>query len=197
MAKDKPYTYAQGQFIPVFFNKQIQKGTFEYTPNYLVDNKLDLSIFYATFKNDKTGAPAYDPRILLKIMLFAYSRGITSSQTIARCCEENVVFMALSVNSRPYFTTIADSISGMNKEVVSLSLQVLLICDQQNLLGKEMFAIDGCKLPSNASKEWSSTKSVLYRVFSRSYQVESLNVQLYLKMEHSHYRTSIVLQCSF
>lgn len=163
MAKYKPYSYAQGQFIAVFFNKQIQKGTFEYTLNYLVDNELDLSIFDAKFKNDETGAPAYDPRILIKIILFAYSRGITSSRAIARCCEENVLFMALSANSRPHFTTIADFISTMDKEVVSLFLQVLLICDQQNLIGKEMFAIDGCKLPSNASKEWSGTRKDLQR----------------------------------
>ena len=83
MAKYKPYSYAQGQFIPVFFEKQIQKGTFEYTLSYLVDNELDLSIFDQRFRNDETGAPAYDPRILLKIILFAYSRGITSSRAIA------------------------------------------------------------------------------------------------------------------
>ena len=161
MAKYKPYSYAQGQFIPVYFKKQIQKGTFEYTLNYLVDNELDLSIFDQRFRNDETGAPAYDPRILLKIILFAYSRGITSSRAIARCCEENVLFMALSANSRPHFTTIADFVSNMDKEVVSLFLQVLLVCDHQNLIGKEMFAIDGCKLPSNASKEWSGTKADL------------------------------------
>lgn len=152
MAKYKPYSYSQGQFIPVFFNKQIQKGTFEYTLNYLVDNELDLTIFDQRVQNDETGAPAYDPRILLKIILFAYSRGITSSRAIARCCEENVLFMALSANSRPHFTTIADFISSMDQEVVNLFLQVLLICDQQKLIGKEMFAIDGCKLPSNASQ---------------------------------------------
>ncbi len=163
MAKYKPYSYAQGQFIPVFFNKQIHKGTFEYTLNYLVDNELDLTLFDQRFHNDETGAPAYDPRILLKVILFAYSRGITSSRAIARCCEENVLFMALSANSRPHFTTIADFISSMDKEVVNLFLQVLLICDQHNLLGKEMFAIDGCKLPSNASKEWSGTRADLQR----------------------------------
>lgn len=163
MAKYKPYSYAQGQFIPVYFNKQIQKGTFEYTLNYLIDNELDLSIFDQRFCNDETGAPAYDPRILLKIIIFAYSRGITSSRAIARCCEENVLFMALSANSRPHFTTIADFISNLDREVVHLFLQVLLICDQQNLIGKEMFAIDGCKLPSNASKEWSGTKEDLRR----------------------------------
>lgn len=75
----------------------------------------------------------------------------------------NVLFMALSANSRPHFTTIADFISSMDKEVVSLFLQVLLICDQHNLIGKEMFAIDGCKLPSNASKEWSVTRADLQR----------------------------------
>ncbi len=163
MAKYKPYSYAQGQFIPVFFNKQIQKGTFEYTLNYLVDNELDLKIFDLRFRNDETGAPGYDPRILLKVILFAYSRGITSSRAIARCCEENVLFMALSANSRPHFTTIADFISTMDKEVVHLFLQVLLICDQHNLIGKEMFAIDGCKLPSNAAKEWSGTRADLQR----------------------------------
>ena len=163
MAKYKPYSYSQGQFIPVFFNKQIQQGTFEYTLSYLVDNELDLSLFDQRFRNDETGAPAYDPRILLKIVLFAYSRGITSSRAIARCCEENVVFMALSAGSRPHFTTIADFISSMDKEVVQLFLQVLLICDQQNLIGREMFAIDGCKLPSNASKEWSGTRHDLKR----------------------------------
>ena len=159
MAKYKPYCYAQGQFIPVFFDKQIQPGTFEYTLSYLIDSDLDLSIFDSRFRNDETGAPAYDPRILLKIILFAYSRGITSSRRIARCCEENVVFMALSANSRPHFTTIADFVSSMNKEVVQLFVQVLMVCDHHKLIGKEMFAIDGCKLPSNASKEWSGTKA--------------------------------------
>lgn len=159
VAKYKPYSYSQGQFIPIFFHKQIQKGTFEYSLSYLIDNELELSIFDSRFRNDETGAPAYDPRILLKVIIFAYSRGITSSRAIARCCEENVLFMALSANSRPHFTTIADFISSMDQEIVQLFLQVLLVCDQQNLIGKEMFAIDGCKLPSNAAKEWSGTRA--------------------------------------
>ena len=158
MARYKPYSYTQGQFIPVFFNQQIQEGTFEYSLSYLIDNELDCSIFDGRFRNDETGAPAYDPRILLKIILFGYSRGITSSREIAKCCEENILFMALSAGSRPHFTTIADFISTMDKEITRLFLQVLLVCDQQQLIGKEMFAIDGCKLPSNAGKEWSGTR---------------------------------------
>jgi transposase len=161
MAKYKHYDYSQGKFIPINFDKQILHGTFEHTLHYLIDNDLDLSAFELCYKNDETGAPAYDPRILLKIVLYAYSKGITSSRKIADCCNDNVVFMALSADTRPHFTTIADFISSHDQETINLFLEVLLICDQMGLIGKEMFAVDGCKLPSNASKEWSGTKEEL------------------------------------
>ena len=161
MARYKEYDYSQGKFIPVHFDKQILPGTFEYTLHYLIDNEIDLSIFDARYENDNSGAPAYDPAILLKIILYAYSRGITSSRKIARCCEENIVFMALSADTRPHFTTIADFISSADQEIIRLFLQVLLTCDEMGLIGKEMFAVDGCKMPSNASKEWSGTKEEL------------------------------------
>ncbi len=161
MAKYKHYDYSQGKFIPITFDKQILPGTFEHTLHYLIDNEIDLSIFDSRYQNDETGAPAYDPAILLKIVLYAYSRGITSSRKIEQCCRENVVFMALSADTQPHFTTIADFISSLDQEIVKLFLEVLLICDEMNLIGKEMFAVDGCKLPSNASKEWSGTKAEL------------------------------------
>jgi transposase len=158
MPNYKPTNQSQGHFLPVFFPKQLQKGTLEFAINYLIDHELDLVCIDQRYKNDETGAPAYDPRILLKVILLAYSRGITSSREIARCCEENVVFMALSSYSRPHFTTIANFISKMDKEVIVLFREVLMYCDELGLIGREMFAVDGCKLPSNASKEWSGTK---------------------------------------
>jgi len=159
VARYKSYSYAQGKFIPVHFEKQIIPGTFEYSLNHLVDHELDLSIFDERYRNEETGATAYDPKILLKIILFAYSRGITSSRRIAQACEENIIFMALSCDTKPHFTTIADFVSTMDKEITILFREVLLVCDDLRLIGKEMFAIDGCKLPSNASKEWSGTKA--------------------------------------
>ena len=161
MARYKEYDYTQGKFIPIHFDKQILPGTFEYTLHYLINNEIDLSVFDLRYKNDETGAPAYDPAILLKIILFAYSRGITSSRKIARCCCENVVFMALSADTQPHFTTIADFISTANEEIIRLFLEVLMVCDDMDLIGKDMFAVDGCKMPSNASKEWSGTKAEL------------------------------------
>ena len=161
MARYKEYDYSQGKFIPVYFDKQILAGTFEYTLHYLIDNEIDISIFDERYKNDETGAPAYDPAILLKIILYAYSRGITSSRKIEQCCRENIIFMALSADTRPHFTTIADFISTLDQEIIKLFLEVLIMCDAMGLIGKEMFAVDGCKMPSNASKEWSGTKEEL------------------------------------
>lgn len=163
MARYKEYDYSQGKFIPIHFDKQILPGTFEYTLHYLLDNEIDLSVFELRYKNDETGAPAYDPAILLKIILYAYCRGIISSRKIAQCCEENIIFMALSADTRPHFTTIADFISTLDKEIIKLFLEVLLVCDEMGLIGKEMFAVDGCKMPSNASKEWSGTKEDLQK----------------------------------
>jgi transposase len=161
MARYKDDDYSQGKFIPIHFDRQILPGSFEYSLHYLIDNEIDLSIFDTRYRNDETGAPAYDPGILLKIILYAYSRGITSSRKIAQCCRENVIFMALSADTQPHFTTISDFISTSGQEIIYLFLEILLICDEMGLIGKEMFAVDGVKLPSNASKEWSGTKQEL------------------------------------
>jgi len=75
MARYKNYSYDQGILLPVFFDRQILPGTFEYSLNHMIDNEVDLKVFDSRYKNDETGAPAYDPKILLKIILFAYSRG--------------------------------------------------------------------------------------------------------------------------
>jgi|TARA_R110001583_G_C5622149_1_gene406359 transposase len=163
MARYKHYDYQQTKMIPLRFADQIQVGTFEYTLNHVVDNELDLGVFESRFRNDYNGAPAYDPAILLKIVLFAYSRGITSSRKIAQACRENVIFMALSADSQPHHSTLAEFISRMDEVIAPLFTHVLMVCDGMNLIGREMFAIDGCKLPSNASKEWSGTRAELAR----------------------------------
>ena len=163
MARYKEYCYEQSKLIPIAFSKQIHPGTFEYTLSYLVDHVVDMTVFDERFHNDETGAPAYDPAVLLKIVLFGYSRGLVTSRSIEQACRENVVFMALSADSQPHYTTLAHFISSMGNVIEPVFRDVLLYCDELGLIGKEMFAIDGCKLPSNASKEWSGTKSELLR----------------------------------
>ena len=86
MARYKHYDYGQTKLLPISYERQILPGTFEHTLSYLIDNKIDLSVFDGRYNNDATGAPAYDPALLLKIVLFAYSKGITSSRVIAQLC---------------------------------------------------------------------------------------------------------------
>jgi transposase len=161
MARYKDYNYDQSKLLPINFSEQILPGSFEYTVNYLVDNELDLTIFESRYNNDETGSPAYDPAILLKIILAAYARGFTSSRSIERLCRENIIFMALSADSQPHFTTIAGFITTMSDVIQPLFLEVLMVCGNAGLIGEDMFAIDGCKLPSNASKDWSGTHADL------------------------------------
>ena len=70
------------RFLPVVLADQIQPGTFEFALDHLVDHELDLSVLDAKFRNDEVGASAYDPRVMLKIVLLAYSRGLISSRSI-------------------------------------------------------------------------------------------------------------------
>ena len=163
MAKYKKYDQKQYLLLPIRFHEQIIPGTFVFALNHIVDKELDLSIFEKRYNNEETGAPAYNPAVLLKIILYAYSLGIISSRRIAKLCETNITFMALSADTRPHFTTIANFISTLDEETSSLFLAILLICSEEGLIGKSMFAIDGCKLSSNASKEWSGTRAGFIR----------------------------------
>jgi transposase len=163
MAKYREYSPKQTRLLPVALSDQIQPGTIEYSVNYLVDHHVDLSVFECRYNKDETGTPAIDPAILLKVILFAYSRGIISSHRIAQACEENVVFMALSADTRPHFTTIAEFISSMTEEITSVFRDILTLCFVEGLIGKRMFAVDGCKISSDCSKQWSGTKKELLK----------------------------------
>jgi transposase len=116
---------------------------------------MDISGFDDNYQNDETGRRAYDPKILLKVVLLGYSRGMISSRQLERACIENVTFMALSGNQRPDHSTIAAFVSSMKDQILPLFREILLVCEQENLLGGTFFAIDGCKMASNASKDWS------------------------------------------
>ena len=155
------------RFIAVDLERQLVPGTFAHALDYLIDHELDLSEFDGRYRNDATGAAAYPPALLLKVVLFAYSQGIVSSRGIERACREQVTFIALSGDSAPHYTTIAAFISGLGDAVARLFAQVLTLCDRQGLIGREMFAIDGVKLPSNASKTRSGTRADFQRQAER------------------------------
>ena len=146
------------KLLAVDLAQQLLPGTFEHALDHLLEHELDLTVFDQRFRNDATGAPAYPPAVLLKVILFGYSRGLVSSRAIERACREHITFIALCGDQAPHFTTIAAFIGDLQREIAALFAQVLFICDAQGLIGHEMFAIDGVKLPSNASKARSGTR---------------------------------------
>lgn len=155
MPRYKPVNLQQDAFVPIRFDKQILPGTFEYALHHLLEHTVDLSAFDRDYANDALGARAYHPKVLLKIVLFAYARGLIGSRRIERACRENVQFMALGGEAKPDHATIAAFISRSSASIQAVFREVLLVCDAAGLIGREHFAIDGVKLPSNASKELS------------------------------------------
>lgn len=100
-------------------------------------------------------------RVMLKIVLLAYSRGLISSRRIEAVCLHNVQFITISGDSQPSYIHIAKFVRELGEDIQALFTQVLMTCDRLCLIGREMFAIDGVKLPTNASKERSGTHAEL------------------------------------
>ena len=146
------------RLLPVDLESQLVPGTFAHAVHHLVDD-LDLSAFDAHYRNDDNGAPAHSPTMLLKVVLLAYSQGLVSSRRIERACRDNVLFIAISGDAKPHFTTIADFVSRSRDAITSVFGQVLSVLSGEGLIGRAMFAIDGVKLPSNASKHRSGTRA--------------------------------------
>jgi transposase len=156
MARFKYTDNSQSLIIAVNLKEQLLPETLEWTINYLID-KADLSLFEDNYHNDKKGAAAYHPGLLLKAVLYCYSRGILSSRKIEKACRDNMIVKALAEDKEPDHDTIAAFISSNSEQVKDLYTQILLKCAQLGLITGEMFAFDGCKMPSNAAKEWSGT----------------------------------------
>lgn len=162
MPRFKPADYGR-QFLAVDLSQQLHPGSFEYALHHLIEREVELKDIEARYKNEYEGAWAYDPRVLLKIVLLAYSRGIISSRGMEAACCNDVVFMAISGNSAPHFSTLANFVSSLGEAIGKIFAQVLTICERQGLIGRELLAIDGVKLPSNASKAKSGKRKDFVR----------------------------------
>lgn len=160
--------------LQIDLTRQLIPGTFEHAMAHIIDTKIDTSFFDAHFNNDETGAPAYDPNVLLKVILYAYSKGILSSRKIEAACRDNIIFMALSGDQQPDHSTIAAFVSKQCSPIRRIFTQVLMLCAQMDLIGMEYLAIDGCKIASNAAKEHSGTHK----------EMKKKKVKLRAKVDH-------------
>jgi len=117
----------------------------------VVDDVLDLSAVYASYES-ASGAPPYDPRMMLKLLLFAYSTGVTSSREVERRCRRDIAFRWLSGNQTPDYRSLARFRRRHLEVLPGLFAQVLAVCAQAGLVRLGRVALDGTKLSANASK---------------------------------------------
>lgn len=163
MAKYRTTDVASGQglFLSVNLKEQLLPDSFEYMLNEIIGTKIELSIFDKKYKNDETGASAVPPSVLLKLIFYGYHNGCISSRKIYELNRHNIIAKALTGDMEIHWTTIADFVSGNKKEVEGAFTQVLMYCNELGLIGGEDYALDGLRLPSNASKEMSGTEEQL------------------------------------
>jgi transposase len=160
MARYKPRGRNQSRLVIVSHDTELEPGTLEHAIDHIIEG-FDLSTFNERYKNDETGRKAIHPKTLLKIILLGYSRGMTSSRPLEQACRENVKFMLLADFQTPDHSTIASFVSSIGRETKDLFKEVLMTCDEYGLLGGTHFSLDGMKVSSNASKEWSGKLSDL------------------------------------
>jgi transposase len=86
MARYKAYDLNQTKLIPLSYADQIVEGSFEHALGEIVEGHLDLGPFEKRYANDETGRPAYDPKILPKVVLYGYYKGVISSRMLAEAC---------------------------------------------------------------------------------------------------------------
>ena len=105
MARFKPVSYTQTLMVLIISGKQLVPGTLEFAIHHLIETRIDMSLFKAKIRNDEIGRSAYNPKVMLKAVLLAYSRRIIGSRKIEQTCKENVTFIAITGWSTPDHST--------------------------------------------------------------------------------------------
>ena len=115
--------------------------------------EMDLSAFYADYRADGHGRPAYDPKMMVALLLYAYAKGNRSSRGIERACVEDVAYRVICANQVPDHSTIAEFRVRHEWALADLFGEVLGLCRAAGLVRVGVVAIDGTKVAANASRD--------------------------------------------
>jgi transposase len=114
-------------------------------------DELDLDAVYSYYRQDGRGRSAYEPAMMIALLLYAYAVGVTSSRQIERCCVEDVAFRVISANRQPDHSTISRFLIRHQASVSDLFAQVLGLCTRAGMVQIATVAVDSTKLAANAS----------------------------------------------
>ncbi len=140
----------QGYLMPPSLREWLAEGDLAW---FILDavKQMGLDEFYTVYRNDGWGAAAYDPAMMVGVLLYAYCQGVRSSRKIDRALERDVGFRVVAANQRPDFRTICRFRSEHEKALERLFVQVLWLCREAGLVKLGAVALDGAKIAANAA----------------------------------------------
>jgi transposase len=114
---------------------------------------MDLAAFYAAYREDGRSRPAYEPSMMVTLLLYAYCCGVRSARAIERACEVDVAYRVIAAHTKPDHATIARFVERHEQALAGLFGAVLGLCAQAGLAKVGIVAIDGTKIAANASRD--------------------------------------------
>jgi transposase len=120
---------------------------------------IDLSGFHVEYVDGGVGRPAYDPAVMLGLLVWGYAHGLRSSRKIARACREDLAFMVICGGLRPDHRTIARFRQVHENALREVFYDVLRVCHECGLLQLGTIALDGTKIAADASLQQNRSKS--------------------------------------
>ena len=136
---------------PIHVDRQLLPGTFEDPLHARIDPHGELAVCAERARNDAGGAPADDPAMLVKSILFASSKGITAGRQLARRWQETVVCLAVSADTSPHGTTLAHVGAARSAAITASCRHVRVGGDAAGRIGQERCAVEGVPRPRHAS----------------------------------------------
>jgi transposase len=141
---------------------------------------LDLSAFYGRYRRDGVGRRAYDPAMVVALLLYCYARGVRSTRAIERACQEDVPCRIIAMLETPDHATLARFVHRHEQALGELFGQVLGLCDQAGLVGAGMVAVDGTRLAGNTSRSSNRDFSEIAReILEEAKAVDAAEDELY------------------
>lgn len=113
--------------------------------------ELDLTPFYGAYRDDGWGRAAFEPQMMVALLLYAYAVGERSSRGIERRCREDVAFRVLAANQTPDHATIARFRARHDEALADTFTGVLALCAKAGLVSVGVVALDGSLISANAS----------------------------------------------
>src|SRR3954468_17939218 len=142
--------------------------------------EMNLDVFYSAYRVDGRARPAYDPAMMVALLLYAYARGVRSSRVIERACEEDVAFRVIAAQQRPDHATIARFVERHEDAIAGLFGEVLTLCARSGLVKVGVIAVDGTKVQANASRDESLDYAQLAReIVEEAKAVDAAENELY------------------